>query len=497
MHQIGVLAIRSGYILPVLMKNHLITTAFTTLLFYGAHPVHAQNELTQDLTNSGILTVSSGTTLTILGSFQNNATAQFTNDGDLYLRRHLVNQQSGMQKGLGTLWLNGTDLQLVSGSAPFRTQHLNSNNSSGIQLNHRLEIFGLHTFQSGLITATASDAPLSYDSLAAYTGATDNSHVNGWVNKNGSSDFIFPVGSDSYLRPVTLKNLSGHSSFLVKYEQPTFNHTQVAPPLMSVNANEYWQVNRLQGGTATVVMNWDATKVPMPFYNIAEIRGSRFQNDLWTSIGGTATGDVTQQGTVTVPGVNAFGAMVIGSIGTLVGLNFMQFTAVRRAGVTWLNWQTRLESDLAVHEVERSDDALHFRKIGSRPASNASGITDYEFQDLLPLNGTAWYRIRTLDLDGTPSFSKVVSVRSGNTAAPTIINNPAAGTIYIAAGATGSGNYQYQIFSSTGQVVQQGQLVLTPNGVTPIRLQQLFTQGIYILDIRNALHRVTQQVLIR
>ncbi|MBK8495520.1 MAG: hypothetical protein IPL50_11185 [Chitinophagaceae bacterium] len=61
-----------------------------------------------------------------------------------------------MQAGTGTLYLNGTAAQIVSGSQVFKTYGLITNNAAGIILNNNLSAAGVHTFTAGLITTSAT-----------------------------------------------------------------------------------------------------------------------------------------------------------------------------------------------------------------------------------------------------------------------------------------------------------------------------------------------------
>src|SRR5689334_13328661 len=86
-----------------------------------------------DLRNSGILySSSSGDVLYINGNFTNTSTAALTNSGTIQVKLNLINDQASMAVGTGTLTLNGTSTQIVSGSQTFKTYNLITNNSSGI-----------------------------------------------------------------------------------------------------------------------------------------------------------------------------------------------------------------------------------------------------------------------------------------------------------------------------------------------------------------------------
>src|SRR6266487_5745603 len=157
------------------------------------------------VTNAGTLYIStSSDILHITGDFTNNSGSALTNNGNLYVKQNLSNGQSAMAVGTGTLYLNGTSAQTVSGSQPFKTYNFVSNNSSGITLNNNLSVSGTHTFTSGLITTSATPNYLIYETGSSYSGNGDTKHVNGWVKKSGNTNFTFPVGDNTYERNIAL-----------------------------------------------------------------------------------------------------------------------------------------------------------------------------------------------------------------------------------------------------------------------------------------------------
>src|SRR5689334_7638266 len=90
----------------------------------------------QTITNFGNLQVHSGATLSSFGNFVNNSTGAFINNGDIYLRANITNDQASMSAGAGTLYLNGSSAQALSGAQTFSTFSLVTNNTAGITLNN-------------------------------------------------------------------------------------------------------------------------------------------------------------------------------------------------------------------------------------------------------------------------------------------------------------------------------------------------------------------------
>ena len=81
-----------------------------------------------------------------------------------------------------------------------------------------------------------------------------------------------------------------------------------------------------------------------------------------------------------------------------------------------LNWQTANEANASHFEVERSIDVRNFQKIGRvEAAGNSSVLKSYSFKDkqFANLASVTYYRIRSVDIDGTFSNSRIISLNSG------------------------------------------------------------------------------------
>lgn len=147
-----------------------------------------------------------------------------------------------------------------------------------------------------------------------------------------------------------------------------------------------------------------------------------------------------------------------------------------------LDWTSAIELDSYKYEVERSDDGLHFTKVGELEAAGNSATTiKYTFNDQLSSAGAYFYRLKQIDFNGTFEHSKVVYVNSkkGAGAVTKVFPNPTKGEIQLI-GAT-SADLQpnnLSIFSISGQRIKYqviGNAIsmdpAAPDGVYIIRLQ--------------------------
>jgi hypothetical protein len=453
-------------------------------------------------TNSGNLQIHSGGSVAIFGDFTNASSATLVNDGSVYLKNTLTNNQTSMSVGTGTLYLNGSSAQSVAGTTIFKTYNLNTDNAAGITLNNNLSISSTHTFTSGDIASSLTPNYLIYESGSSYTGATDARHVTGWVKKIGNTGFIFPTGNGTYLRQIETSNLSTSIEFNAKYRGTTQNTNNLQSPLVVINPNEYWTLDNItqSGTTAQVTLNWDNSKVAFPEYVLADLRSAQYNaSNLWESTGGSATGSVTTTGSITSNSLSAFGSLSIGSITFTVPLNFLSIIAQRKTDYTLVEWKTANEANVKHHEIQRSKGNNIFTTIAIQPARNIIDKQTYNHNDFDKLEGTIYYRIKSVDFDGKTKYSKVVSVNyAGISETISVRNNPvAAATIYLSLSSVKNKPYNYQLIAANGNIVQQGNLQYGGTGSMSISLQSSVISGSYILVLNDGVKISTHKIIVQ
>ena len=403
--------------------------------------------------NSGVMRIHPGTTMSGWNNFTNASTATYINNGTIYLKANITNNETGMAAGSGTTVLDGSSTQTIAGSAAFNVNDLTTNNATGFVVNTNLSIAGTHTFSNGVLVTSVTPNYVIYEAGSSQTGSADTRHVNGWVKKNGSTNFTFPVGNGTYLRDVAISGLSGASEFNCHYYPATSNIYNLFSPLVQVKANEYWQLNQISGGTAQVTLNWNHAKVPMDNILIIDILAGRYNGSVWVDHGGTASGNVATTGNVTSNLIGTFGSFTFGYKSYPVPLKLISFTGERRQGTSYLKWVTENEVMVDRFEVERSYDAQHYTSIGNVAARNLSSRQNYYFEDRTALQGIAYYRLRSIDIDGKTTYSNIVALSDNvnSTAAFTVLN-PAKGGITIFNRSSKEGLFEYSVLNTSWSI---------------------------------------------
>jgi hypothetical protein len=450
-------------------------------------------------TNTGNLQVHNGGTLSGFGAFTNASSGALVNNGSLYLKANISNSEAAMSAGTGTLYLNGSSAQALNGSAAFRTYNFVSNNTAGITLNNNLSVSNTHTFTSGIIATSATPNYLVYEAGSSYNGDGDARHVNGWVKKFGSTNFIFPVGNGTVERTVAINSLSANSEFNARYLANTPNRTSLQLPLRTVNQYEYWPITRTSGGTATVTLNWDASKVYFPNYILADLVVAGWNGSLWVDNGdgSTVTGTAATTGSITSNTLSTFNQFTFGSKSWVLPLTLINFNATRQDNHVSVDWKTEKEANISHFIVERSDDGTSFYYAGRANGRNSGNSESYQTIDNKPIQTIAYYRLRTIDMDGKESFSRVVTIVSGQgNNKLLLVGNPVRNKITLLATGNLTGEFNYQITLVNGQVVQSGKLTILNGGYYDINLNGTLKPGTYSLKVMDNMQGFNYKVLV-
>lgn len=144
----------------------------------------------------------------------------------------------------------------------------------------------------------------------------------------------------------------------------------------------------------------------------------------------------------------------------ILPVSFLSFEAQKVNQTVALNWVTASEIENAGFYVERkAEGEANFTSIGYTMSGLAGGTGaghTYRFIDPKIPAGRLFYRLRQVDLDGTTSYSEVVTVSNSESAALKILTypNPSNGNFRLSL-PSGIGNTNIELKRVTGEVVSR------------------------------------------
>lgn len=189
--------------------------------------------------------------------------------------------------------------------------------------------------------------------------------------------------------------------------------------------------------------------------------------------------------TTTVP-LEFGGSASVSCNPVVLPVELLFFTADAVEGAVLLEWATASEQNSSHFRVERSVDLLGWDVIGTVQAmGHSSSTTDYLQLDHHPQPGGAYYRLVSIDLDGTEARSEVV--HAAGFGAPAPWPNPSSGVVHVAA------CDRLEVLDATGRLLKE--IVTTDQGGT-LRVE-LPTPGVYFLRRTNGQDVNNESVIVR
>jgi len=175
-----------------------------------------------------------------------------------------------------------------------------------------------------------------------------------------------------------------------------------------------------------------------------------------------------------------------------------QFIASKQSdGSVKLSWTTSQEVNAGYYDVERSGDQSGWTKIGSVPAKGNSSIaTNYTLFDKFPLDGTGYYRLKMVDLDGKYVYSKTVSVSSDKNALPLVIyNNPFTDMIRLKVNVNRAQNLTMTVSDILGKTyIRQSIQAQAGDNLVNLQPAVIGGSGMYILRITGDSYNQTAKI---
>ena len=432
----------------------------------------------------------------------------------------------------GTATLNGTSLQTISisGSAPAPTfSRFVVNNGSNVTLNTPINISVSMVLTAGLVnTTTTNILTMLNGSNVASGNALSTSYINGPMryrkNSAGYSTLNFPIGNSPDCRPVVLTvnhstsnvyyytaQLFDASAAALGYTLPPSvdvvsaihyytigrtNATNVSQPTLELSGTQqiqvYFGANDIvsDGGTLTVVKNTYLT--PTKWIDIGGVSGPSY------SSGANLTGSITSTSAPTA--FNSFSTFALGNkIGgsNILPVGLLHFGAQADNDRVNLSWTTSSESNNSYFTVERSRDGSTFEVVGTvptqAPGGNSSTPLDYASIDRAPYSGVSFYRLKQTDLDGTSTYSAVVSVSLTKKKSLAVYPNPTTGTLHLSGVNASETSVKIEWFDLSGRSLLQGTIPVSGGYAT---LNAPFNNGMYTLRITASDGSVTLQNVI-
>lgn len=159
------------------------------------------------------------------------------------------------------------------------------------------------------------------------------------------------------------------------------------------------------------------------------------------------------------------------------------FTASLVNNRTQLKWSVGTENKVNRYEIERSQNGIDFTKVTE---VSANGSASYNATDNHPPVGVNYYRLVSIDNDGTIAvYAAIQTVKVTSLAGESVqvYPNPVKGNVInLTLNGYAAGNYTYKLVNAAGATVQQGNVSYGSSNVT---IATTASAGVYVLYLSN------------
>ena len=294
------------------------------------------------------------------------------------------------------------------------------------------------SFEGGIIESIGQESSITFQDNAFHTGASDISHIKGKVYKIGDDAFTFPIGSGSKYAPVSISApMIPTDVFSVRYFgwSPSisgFNVASKEATLTQVYDNGFWGVER-NAGSSNVLLTLGYNVASGVINDQAKLRVAHWVGSSWENLGNGGTSGSTTFGTVSsVSVVSNFSPFAIAEAPTPMPVKLVAFSARKENQISHLQWTTTEETNSNLFEIEHSQDAKKWLKIGERKAQGESkSAIHYDYIHTTPALGLNYYRLKMIDTDGSYAFSRIENLKFSTEVKTAVYPNPVVNKLFI------------------------------------------------------------------
>lgn len=174
-------------------------------------------------------------------------------------------------------------------------------------------------------------------------------------------------------------------------------------------------------------------------------------------------------------------------------VELISFTGYNDGDKNVLNWTTVSESNTLKFEIQRNSTGAGgaFNYIGEKAAAgNSTQVLNYTIDDLSPLQGNNYYRLKIIDKDGSFSYSQTIMINVSTVVEykdviTKIFPNPTNHMLYVDYQSASNSTVILKVFDAIGQEISNSKMtVVRGNQLLHLDVSD-FADGVYIINIQN------------
>ena len=407
-------------------------------------------------------------------------------------------QANGMQYDTVNVTGNLTTNVSMNSATINRLTFTNPGTASTVGINGNNNTLGRVEYKgSGTITGTGNvmDTLIFFPGNTYTLNAGSNNTINDAWYGSGTPCRATEIFSSSTTVNATITKPGGNVDFdYVRLRRITAAGS--AAPFIArshstnLGNNINWNIAPYNGAAPIFGLGPDITVAPGAFpvvLNTAGFFGAPSSQYLWNNNSTADTLLITGPGTYSVsvsfPDGCSISDQIVVTLGSVVPVTLVSFTAEQAACRTRLNWKVTNAINLSRFVVEKSKDAVNYSKVADL---SYTGVSGYNWTDAVSDLQTSYYRLKMVDADGQYVYSNIISAKNNCGEAtvnvfPTITDNKV--QVSLPAG------YEHaavQVYNIQGQQVSP--LITGAGSARTVFLQGL-PKATYVLQVINGTER--------
>ncbi|EHQ43562.1 gliding motility-associated C-terminal domain-containing protein [Myroides odoratus] len=292
----------------------------------GVMPIFGQAPFQKAMVNQGTLTITPAAVVSTSYDFDNTASGVIKNDGTTYYygnfnndNLYYYNDQLPTAQAIFTP-LEGTQgAQQITGDKPTDFYDVVFDNPTpimGFDVKTEMNVKGSADFREGIVQVDSLAGMLTFHPGAKAMNPSDQSHVEGYVEKIGKENFVFPIGDKGVYRHATIAAIPSEkqayqSKYILNDHEFFRQHDKMDRPIAALNTKEYWKLEKpnTAQGEILLTLSWD-TRTTTPEVltgDISNLHIVRWDDTrgMWVDQGGVISSDL-QEVTTAVTGNGYF-----------------------------------------------------------------------------------------------------------------------------------------------------------------------------------------------
>ena len=112
-------------------------------------------------------------------------------------------------------------------------------------------------------------------------------------------------------------------------------------------------------------------------------------------------------------------------------VKLISFTLRQENNFNQVNWKTALEINAREFSLESSNDGINFTEVGKVPASQQPNGSSYSFRHFITADKKLYYRLNSIDNDGSSEYSRVISTVAKTGEGPIKLYPPTSSSVLV------------------------------------------------------------------